>query len=180
MHRAVSSPSPALPAGTSQRSPNAIPQGVLLGMCGIVLVSLLAVGAFRLSGASARAPDAPAVASRSLRFDDGADGSVLILDGRNGRELDRVQGEAGFLRGALRALSRERRLRELGAGPAFELIARADGRLTLADPATGQRIDLEAFGPTNVATFARLLTVSPDAPVGAATHPVKNTPGSTP
>ena len=40
------------------------------------------------------------------------------------------------------------------------LIGRADGRLTLADPATGARIDLEAFGPTNAGVFARLLTLT--------------------
>jgi putative photosynthetic complex assembly protein len=74
-----------------------------------------------------------------------------------------VQGEAGFLRGALRALARERRKRDLGAEAAFELIARGDGRLTLNDPATGERIDLESFGPTNFATFARLLTAKPTA-----------------
>ena len=41
----------------------------------------------------------------------------------------------------------------------FELIARADGRLTLIDTATEARIDLESFGPTNAAVFARLLTL---------------------
>jgi putative photosynthetic complex assembly protein len=61
----------------------------------------------------------------------------------------------------LRALARERQKRDLGAGPAFELIARADGRLTLNDPATGERLDLESFGPTNAAVFARLLTAGP-------------------
>jgi hypothetical protein len=36
------------------------------------------------------------------------------------------------------------------------LIGRTDGRLTLQDPSTGQRIDLESFGPTNAAVFASL------------------------
>ncbi|MBC7781542.1 MAG: photosynthetic complex assembly protein PuhC, partial [Proteobacteria bacterium] len=43
------------------------------------------------------------------------------------------------------------------------LIGRADGRLTLADPATGQRIDLESFGPTNAAVFARLIVAGASA-----------------
>jgi putative photosynthetic complex assembly protein len=144
------------------RSPDAIPRSLILGMGAMVVVTLLSVGAFRLSGSSTHTADAAPIAQRSLRFEDGADGSVLILDGRTGRELDRVQGEAGFLRGALRVMSRERRMRDLGSAPAFDLIARADGRLTLMDAATGERIDLEAFGPTNAMTFARLLTVSPD------------------
>ena len=144
------------------RPVDTMPRGVVLGMGAMVVVTLVSVAAFRLSGVSTHVADAAPIATRSLRFEDGADGSVLILDGRSGRELDRVQGEAGFLRGALRVMSRERRMRDLGSAPAFELIARADGRLTLMDAATGERIDLEAFGPTNAMTFARLLTVSPD------------------
>ena len=71
-----------------------------------------------------------------------------------------MHGEQGFLRGALRALARERRMREVGALPPFELAARADGRLTLADTATGARIDLESFGPDQCRVFARLLTLN--------------------
>jgi hypothetical protein len=37
----------------------------------------------------------------------------------------------------------------------------AVARLTLADPATGERVDLESFGPTNAAAFAQLLTARP-------------------
>ena len=39
----------------------------------------------------------------------------------------------------------------------FELHARTDGRLTLIDPATHMRLDLESFGPTNAGLFAQLL-----------------------
>jgi putative photosynthetic complex assembly protein len=140
-------------------NPNAIPRALLVGGAAMVLFTLLSVGAARLSGVNIHAPDAPAAVTRSLRFEDGADGSVAVLDGKTGQVLERVQGEAGFLRGALRALSRERRKRDLGPAQPFELIGRTDGRLTLSDPATGERIDLESFGPTNASTFARLLTV---------------------
>jgi putative photosynthetic complex assembly protein len=143
--------------------PDALPRGLLLAIAAMVVFTLLGVAAVRLSGVSIHTPDAPPVASRSLRFEDGPDGSVAVLDAKTGREVERVQGEAGFLRGALRALARERRLRKLGSEAAFDLIARADGRLTLADPATGERIDLESFGHTNAAAFARLLTVNPAA-----------------
>jgi putative photosynthetic complex assembly protein len=152
----------SLPAGTPH--PDAIPRGLLIAMAAMVLVTVVGVGAVRLSGTRIHAPDAPAAATRSLRFEDGADGSVAILDGQTGLVIERVQGEAGFLRGALRALARERRKRELGSEAAFDLIGRADGRLTLSDPATGERIDLESFGPTNAGTFARLLTVQTVVP----------------
>ena len=138
---------------------NALPKGLLIAMAALVLIALVGTAAVRLSGAVIRSPDASAVATRSLRFEDRADGSVAVLDGRTGLELERVQGEAGFLRGALRAMARERRKRDLGSEAPFDLIGRADGRLTLSDPATGERIDLESFGSTNAATFARLLTL---------------------
>ena len=138
---------------------NALPRGLLIAMVALVLFALVGTAAVRLSGAVIHSPDANPVATRSLRFEDRADGSVAVLDGRPGLELERVQGEAGFLRGALRAMARERRKRDLGSEAPFDLIGRADGRLTLADPATGERIDLESFGSTNAATFARLLTL---------------------
>jgi hypothetical protein len=52
---------------------------------------------------------------------------------------------------------RERKLRGLASDAPLQLISRADGRLTLSDPATGSRIDLESFGSTNAAVFARWL-----------------------
>ncbi len=137
------------------------PRGPLLLIGAVLLAVLIGVSTVRLSGTDIRNPDADAVATRSLRFEDRPDGSVAVLDALNGLQIDSIQGEAGFLRGALRAMARERRKQGLGAGPAFELIARADGRLTLSDPATGQRIDLESFGPTNAGNFARLLSAKP-------------------
>lgn len=144
-----------------------IPRGVLLSAAALVLVTLASVAAIRLSGVSIHSPDAKAVVTRSLRFEDRADGSVAVIDPRSGRELERVQGEGGFLRGALRVMARERRKQDIGSEPPFELVGRADGRLTLLDPASGERIDLESFGPANAAVFARLLTLNndPAAPV---------------
>jgi putative photosynthetic complex assembly protein len=134
-----------------------LPPGVVK-LIGLFLVAaVLGVATMRLSGIEVHSPDAPTVASRSLRFEDRPDGSVAVIDAKSAQVIRYVHGEAGFLRGALRALARERKKRDLGSGPAFELLARADGRLTLSDPATGERLDLESFGPTNLAVFAGLL-----------------------
>lgn len=149
-----------------------IPRGLLVAAAVLVLVTLAGVSMVRLSGTQIRSPDASPVLTRSLRFEDRADGSVAIIDARNGQEIERVQGEAGFLRGALRALARERRKRELGPEAAFELVGRADGRMTLVDPATGERIDLDSFGPTNAGSFVRLLAPQPrDSAVPTRTTP---------
>lgn len=142
-------------------------KGILV--IGVVLVGVvLSIATVRFSGVGVREPDAATVATRSLRFEDGPNGSVAVIDARSGQVLEYVQGEAGFLRGSLRAMARERQKRGIGNGPPFQLSSRTNGRLTLEDPATGERIDLESFGPTNAATYARMLSASPTtAPVPA-------------
>lgn len=147
-------------------APEALPRKAVIALGALLFATLLGVAAVRLSGTEIRTPDAPTAAQRSLRFEDGPDGSVRVIDARSGQTIDSVAGEAGFLRGSLRALVRERKMRGIGSGPAFELIARTDGRLTLLDPATGERLDLESFGPTNSAVYRRWLQA------GAVTPPV--------
>ncbi|MFN5254812.1 MAG: photosynthetic complex assembly protein PuhC, partial [Limnohabitans sp.] len=77
-------------------------------------------------------------------------------DAQSRQNVARFSGEQGFLRSTLRALARERQREKISAEAPFLLIGRTDGRLTLLDPATGQRIDLESFGPSNAAVFAGL------------------------
>jgi putative photosynthetic complex assembly protein len=153
----------AVNAAPTSPAADTMPRGPLLAIGALLLVVIVGVAGVRLSGEPIRAPDAEPVATRSLRFVDRPDGSVAVLDAGSGQQVDAIRGEAGFLRGALRALARERRKQGLGPEAAFHLIARADGRLTLADPATGERVDLESFGPTNAGAFAQLLTAQPVA-----------------
>ena len=138
-------------------NPSMVPRGPLLAMGALVLVALAGASAMRLSGIDIREPDAAAVTTRELRFEDRADGSIAVIDGRSEQLVSTITGEAGFVRGTLRGLARERKRSGLGPQQPFELIGRADGRLTLHDPATGRTVDLESFGPTNAGEFARLL-----------------------
>jgi putative photosynthetic complex assembly protein len=102
--------------------------------------------------------DAPTIAERTLRYEDRPDGSIAVVDARDNKLVTVLEpGTNGFMRGTVRSLVRERRSRGIGAEPPFELLARADGRLTLLDPATDSRIDLESFGPTNAGAFRQLL-----------------------
>lgn len=137
-----------------------VPRGVLLAMGAMLAVAILSVAAVRLSGVPIRAPDAPASVVRELRFEDLDGGGVAVSDARSGARIAVFEGEQGFLRSTMRGLARERRRSGIGAEPPFELVGRTDGRLTLIDPATRRVVDLESFGPTNAAVFARLL----DAP----------------
>ena len=103
---------------------------------------------------------------QQLRFEDRPNGDVGVVEAISGREIARFAGEQGFVRGVLRALARERMRRGVGPEQPFELLGHPQGRLTLHDPVTGERIALESFGPSNAALFAKLQTAAPTA----ATH----------
>jgi putative photosynthetic complex assembly protein len=143
--------------------PDTFPRWVLLCAGGVIAFTLVSVGMVRLTGNGPDQRAAAATHERELRFEDRPDGSIAVIDGRTGEALASVQGEQGFVRGALRALARVRKARGLGAEQPFQLMVRTDGGLTLYDPATSQRVDLESFGPTNAANFARLLNARPAA-----------------
>lgn len=143
-------------------APDSFPRWALLCAGGILAFSLISVGLVRITG---NGPDQRAAAptvQRALLFQDQKDGGVLVADGLTGEKLTVLYGEQGFVRGALRALTRERHARGIGSSQPFDLVARVDGRLTLMDPSTGQRVDLESFGPTNTAEFARFLAMQPE------------------
>jgi len=135
------------------------PRAPLLAAGALVLLSLAAVATSRLTGVgSMHYADASTVTEREFLFEDRPDGSIAILQARDRAEVGRAEpGTNGFLRGTMRGLARERRRQGVGADIPFLLIGRSDGRLTLVDPGTGRRVDLESFGPTNAAVFARLM-----------------------
>jgi putative photosynthetic complex assembly protein len=139
--------------------PDRLPRGPLIALAGLALATLLFAGVARLTGlGTAQNSDAATVATLELRFEDRDDGGIDILHGRSGERIGSVApGTNGFLRSAMRGLVRERKRSDVGPAVPFRLLGRADGRLTLEDPTTGRRIDLESFGATNAATFARLL-----------------------
>lgn len=108
-------------------------------------------------GGKTAPPPSTVVAERTLGFHDRADGAVTVTEA--GKQVAVFEGEQGFIRGILRSMARQRRGEGLTSAEPFRLTAWADGRMTLDDPATGERIELEAFGPTNAAVFASLLPI---------------------
>ena len=126
----------------------------------VIIIVLLLVFINSRDLSTVREPDASPVKVLQLRFEDRPDGSIAVIDYKSGKQIEAVQGEAGFVRGTLRGLAQERKRRGLDSGPPFELIYRTDGRLTLSDTATGRLVDLESFGPTNAGTFFRLFNAS--------------------
>jgi putative photosynthetic complex assembly protein len=151
---------------SAQTQDSIAPPGALRLAAGLILTSLLLVTAVRLdivpptataAERRAEARVAPA-AERMLRFADSSDGSVVVTDARTGDAIARIGREgSGFIRGVMRGLARERRQHRIGAAPPFRLTLWRNGMLSLVDTATGRTVELDGFGPTNRAAFARFL-----------------------
>jgi putative photosynthetic complex assembly protein len=108
-------------------------------------------------------------ASRLLRFEDRGDGAIRVIDASDGRVLEVLQGEQGFVRGTLRGFARERRRRDLPIEPPLVLALTHESQLMLSDPTTSHRVHLGAFGPDNQAAFARWM--QPIAPTNSRAAP---------
>lgn len=98
------------------------------------------------------------VTSADLLFVDGPRGRIDVVEARTQATLAVYEsGEGSFLRGILRSLVRERRVRHLDPGGAFTLALLDNGSLVISDPETGYWMALEAFGIDNRRLFAELL-----------------------
>jgi len=140
------------------------PRAVLAGAAFAVGASMILAAAGRQAEPEASPfADAGLVAERTLRFEDLPGGAIAVFDVRAGVPVTTVEsGQGHFLRATLRGLVRERRAIEAGGGSVgkdqpFRVAAWNDGRVTLDDLATGRRVELVAFGHSNVEAFARLL-----------------------
>ena len=146
---------------------HSFPRGALLGAATLVGFALVSATAVRVGviGSPTLIPPATPILSRELRFEDWPDGAVAIHEARDGSMVDVLPpGTNGFVRGVLRGLARERKRHEVGQQPPFRLTLWDDGRLSLEDQTTGRQIELEAFGPTNLAAFSRLLPARGEMP----------------
>lgn len=140
----------------------AFPQVPLWGAAGLVAFALCAALYGRTHGSGVEPPRTPVTAERTLTFADRDDGAVIVKLA-DGRLLDVMTGQNGFLRGTLRGFARTRRAEGIGAVPPLQLTGYADGRLVLFDPSTGRHVEIEAFGSDNEKVFVRLLTMHPIA-----------------
>jgi putative photosynthetic complex assembly protein len=135
------------------------PRAPLIAAGALVVAAVIGIAVVRLTGVGmAHVPDAPPLAVREFRFEDRPDGSIVVLDASGQRVIETVApGTNGFLRGTMRGLARERKRQGLGPELPFRMVGRADGALTLEDPATGRHVDIGSFGPTNAAVFSHIM-----------------------
>jgi len=140
-----------------------VPKGALIGAGLLILFTISTVAIFRLTGLdpTAMIPQSEQILeARELKFEDGANGSVIVYESGMAGEYEVIHtvpsGEGGFIRGVLRSLARARNASGISRDHPFLLEAQSNGTLVLEDPQTGQRIDLQAFGPSNIAAFRAL------------------------
>jgi putative photosynthetic complex assembly protein len=135
------------------------PKGLIVAIVTLLSVIVTGVAVSRATGWGHSTPTlAPELDGRNLLFADGERGAILIKAAETGTLVATIQaGTHGFIRNAVGALARERQLRGIDETPPFRLSRQTDGRMWLTDSATGQRIDLDAFGTQNTASFTQFL-----------------------
>jgi putative photosynthetic complex assembly protein len=140
--------------------PPPFPRNILIIAGSVILLTIMTAAAGRITGAANSAPTTSAVASRQLLFRDQPNGGVAVYDARDpATPIDVLAPETnGFLRATMRGLARQRIRQDADKEVPFRLTEWADGRLTLEDPTTGRRVEMEAFGISNEQVFANLLT----------------------
>lgn len=139
-----------------------VPRPVLI-VAGLVAAATIAFAAYgsitglNLSGT----PDSTPVASVELVFRTQPDGAVEVYDAGTDRLVDTVQpDDNGFIRGAMRALERQRLQQDARQYAPYKVTRWENGRLSLTDTATGAQIYLSAYGETNRKAFARLMRLA--------------------
>ena len=135
------------------------PRAPLFGALVFVLFAIAATIFGRVTEiGTVRNPSTSPTSIRDIRFVEHANDEIAVVDAMSGTTIETILPEKdGFIRGALRGLTRDRRVRGGDADAAYRLILWDNGRLTLSDTSTGQRIELNAFGPTNAGALARFL-----------------------
>ena len=142
-----------------------IPRPLLLGLLSLVLISLAGVTALRLAGVEpiSQPPELARAETDLVVLEERPGGGVALRDPVSGVALaELAQGEDGFVRGVMRALARVRMQHSVPDDAPVQLVRWTNGKLSLIDPGSGWRIELQGFGQTNLETFAHLMSDIPD------------------
>lgn len=147
-----------------------LPRKPLIAIAALVGFSLLLVIGAKLSGYNpSQVAPSPVVESRDIRFIDAADGTLIVADAGDRRQIAVLpSGNAGFVRGVLRAVARDRHSRHISMDTPFQVARLADGRLILRDLGSQRVLELNSFGPTNLGAFAAFLDGGTPAAAPAA------------
>jgi putative photosynthetic complex assembly protein len=135
-----------------------LPRASFIAVVAILGGTLVSAAAARLVGFANPSPPPPVVATVDLHFFDLPNGTVAVRNADTGGLISTIAVRGGgFLRSSLHVLAAERAADHFGPAQPFRLTEYADGRLALLDTATGQQLELEAFGPSNESQYLALL-----------------------
>lgn len=144
---------------TQTRQASVFPRWFLIGAGSLMALAIVSAAIGRQQKLTAGpASQPPVVAQVSIRFDAQTDGSLLIRRLPDDRVIERLPSDgSGFMRGIHRSLNRDRLMRQLAPGAPYTLVRRANGRLAVIDPLSGERIELDGFGPSHSLHVGRLI-----------------------
>lgn len=150
------------------------PKGVLYAAAGMIGVTIALVIAAQTTGfGRVENPEGEAVRSVKVRFEERPDGSMVALRGTSNRVMAVFESTTkGFVWGVVRGMDRQRKLEEVDSDAPYTVTYWDNGQLSLSDDLTGRIVYLNAFGPTNLKNFARVL--------GSAGSPEQAMTGGTP
>lgn len=146
---------------------------IVMGAFSVAALAVVLVSTAVMTGAKvAPLPIGEIVESRDLFFRDASRGRIAVYDGETRRIITRFEkGEGAFVRQSMRALNHTRRVSNLDMGRAYQLTRTDKGIMLLSDPATGERIKLNAFGRVAIDSFTRFLPSSGKAQTTGTTEP---------
>ncbi len=122
---------------------------------------LVLIGAARLNGYQPppSLPSDPALQSRELAIEDSSEGAVVVRDAKTHATISIYKrGEGSFFRATLRTLVHDRQHKSLSQDGNFRLETHKGNQLFLIDEVSGKTLSMNAFGPSNTAVFAALLS----------------------
>ena len=152
-------------AANARIDENHIPRLILRAAGALIVFAFLSVMIGRATNTGlVLTPEADPVETRALHFSMVSTGEMAITDDVSGQLVALLSANGdGFIRGVLRGLARGRAVTRTTGGDVYVLTRYDDGRLSIADPVSGARFDLNSFGPDNLQAFARLLKSQEDA-----------------
>jgi putative photosynthetic complex assembly protein len=127
----------------------------------LIIATVILVAITQIAGwGDEYTPETPVIATADLLFEDEADGVVAVIDANTGaRLIEYGENEGVFVRGVMRSVARQRRMRGEGRESPVRLTHHSDGKLWLTDDVSGAQFYLGAFGPNNTEAFFEILAL---------------------
>ena len=131
----------------------------LYGALAVVVLALLLVVGSVYSKGPVTNKELTSIEERSLYILDEKDGELAVYDAHTKENIGRFsKGEGAFVRISMRSLIRMRSLKEIDLNLPFRLVKSENGDLRITDPASGENIRVNAFGPIAIESFAQFLS----------------------